>query len=42
VPQLFIVAGSLALTATVVILIIGALMKPTKTEPATQNEVLAH
>jgi hypothetical protein len=40
--QLFMVAGSLALTATVVILIIGVLMRPTKTEPAPRKEVLAH
>jgi AAHS family 4-hydroxybenzoate transporter-like MFS transporter len=40
--QLFMIAGSLVLTATIVILIIGALMKPTKTESAPQKEVLAH
>jgi hypothetical protein len=36
------VAGSLALTATIVVLIIGMQLKPTKTEPAPQKEVLAH
>ena len=40
--QLFMVAGSLALTATVVILTIGARMKPTKTESVPPKEVLAH